>query len=212
MDYGDKYFNVKIGGVVPSGIAYQRPISTGRLTSFRNGDYGYHRALGTYDYTPPTNPIHIAQLDWTAISPFITLKDNNVFGNKSRFTDQFGNQPGSFVNNYVIDHLTGLAWKRVLSGLVTWNDAIDAAQIEVFEGESGWRVSSIDETHSILDYTTFNTLNYSPMSLLFHSNNQWTSVAQSGTNAYYHNPVHGNIGYIGITNTARFLLCRNHFN
>jgi len=207
----DKYFNVQTQ-VQKSGIAYQRPTSTGRLTSYRTGDYGYHRALGSYDYTPPINPTHIAQLDWTSVSPFITLKENNVFGNKSRFTDKLGNEPGSFVNNYIIDHLTGLAWKRVLSSLVTWNDAIDAAQIEVFEGESGWRVSSIDETHSILNYTTFKTLNYTPMSPLFHTNNQWTSVAQNASNAYYHNPVHGNIGFVSIGSTARYLLCRNHFN
>lgn len=206
----DKYFNVQTQ-VQKSGIAYQRPTSTGRLSSFRNGDYGYHRALGTYDYTPPPNPIHIAQLDWTSGSPFITLKENNIFGNKSRFTDINGNEPGSFTTNYVIDHLTGLAWNRVLSSLVTWNDAIDTAQAFSFEGFSDWRVSSIDETHSILNYTTFETLNYSPMNSLFHSNNQWTSVVQNSSNAYYHNPVHGNIGFVSIGSNARYLLCRNHF-
>lgn len=220
--FGLRCRNHYTSSIVTSTIAYQRPISTGRITSWYDGDYGYHRGLGSYNYAPPTNFTKIPQLDWTVAyvwdrttytqSPFATLKENNVFGNKSRFTDKVGNEPGSFTSNYIIDHLTGLAWKRVLSSLVTWTDALDAAQAETFEGESGWRVCSIEEFGSIADYAYFKVLNYIPMSSLKHSNNQWTNMAQNSTRAYYYNPVHGQVLFNQLwTNTARYLLCRNHF-
>ena len=39
----DKNFNEQTQ-VQKSGIAYQRPMSKGRITSLMNGDNGYHRA------------------------------------------------------------------------------------------------------------------------------------------------------------------------
>jgi len=158
----NQYFNVKSSGVTPSGIAYQRPQLTGQTTSYRTGDDGWHYANGTYDYTPPLNPTYIAEL-----SDFITLVNNNVFGNTNRFTDENGGQ--TYLNEYVIDHYTGLGYKRVPNSIfVNWNNSIDAANSATDFGFNDWRVPNRNEMYAIakndnlpagvdpLDYSPFN--------------------------------------------------------
>lgn len=106
----DKYFNITSTGVEQSGIMYQRPALTDQTRTIVNGDNGWHTANGTYDYDPPANPTHVAQLDYNDAEPFLTLRENNAFGNTYRFTDENGGQ--TYTNHYVIDHYTGLGWYK----------------------------------------------------------------------------------------------------
>lgn len=180
-----------VGGIVeipnpitPSGIVYRRPILSGQLTSYRTGDDAWHLANGTYDYTPPTNPSSVAQLDTTHATPFLMLKENNAFGNKNRFTDDGGNQ--TYANDYVIDHLTGLGWYRLTQGASTnWNDNIDAAEASVILGYTDWRMANVKEYDSIgnrrmvgFNYAPFN-LTGSPISAY------QTSTTNSNNTANY---------------------------
>jgi len=162
---GGEWSNVVIGNTESSGasgIAYKRPTLTGQITSYRTGDDGWHLANGTYDYTPPSNPVSYAQLDTTDPSPFITLISNNAFGNKNRFTDELGTQ--IYSAGLVIDHLTGLMWRKsdVTDG-GNWDDSIDNAHGLSFGGYSDWRMSNINEFLSISDFSISNNLlDYAP--------------------------------------------------
>lgn len=149
--------------ITPSGIVYQRPSLSGQLTSYRTGDDAWHLANGTYNYTPPTNPSSVAQLDTAHATPFLMLKANNVFGNKNRFTDDGGNQ--TYANDYVIDHLTGLGWYRLTQGASTnWSDNIDAAEASTILSYTDWRMANVKEYDSIGNRRMVG-FNYAPFSL-----------------------------------------------
>lgn len=148
--------------VAQSGIAYQRPSLTGQTTIYRTGDDGWHLSNGTYDYTPPVYPVSYAQLD-----TFITLVDNNAFGNKNRFTDENGLQV--YTNEYVIDHLTGLGWDFDLDvNTYSWNDTIDNAIASSKYSYTDWRIPNVKEWNSILQLDanlTTTMLNYAPFNM-----------------------------------------------
>jgi len=110
------------GGITPSGILYQRPYAVQKI-SYRTGDLGWHQQNGSFDFTIPANPAVIQCLDMSAVDWVYTLKYDNVFGTKARFTTSMGNSPANgipyafqlsdftqvgAVNWYVIDHLTGM--------------------------------------------------------------------------------------------------------
>lgn len=194
-----------------SGIAYKRPILTAQTTSYRTYDDGWNLANGVYDYTPPVYPINHAQLDTTSLTPFLTLKENNAFGNKNRFTDDTGAQ--TYANDYVIDHLTGLGWYRVrITPNETWNDAVDNSQASTAVSLSGWRLPNKNEYESIMDDEQSQTLNYLPFSIAITTDDFWTSttVKTSTTTAY----LVKNVGIItnkAKTGTDSYLICRNHY-
>jgi hypothetical protein len=135
----DYYAEVKITGVTPSGILYQRPPITQR-TSYRSGDTGWAFQNGYYNYSSdPINPAVIQQLDYTDTTNFFfKLKFNNAFGNKNRFTNSLGvnsNASGRIIgmsftgalSNYIIDNLTGWAFTSFdAGGSVSWNGTIDS--------------------------------------------------------------------------------------
>lgn len=156
---GVPYGTVKAGGsinvisdtIVPTGIMYKRPFVSQR-TSFRTGDVGWHVQNGTFNFAHPTNPETFQELDLAATDWFYTLKYNNAFGNKYRFTNSVGSEAldgkvnfsgaktyttGGGVNYYVIDHLTGLGFYVANLGNTattvgtpangSWNNAIDVA-------------------------------------------------------------------------------------
>ena len=127
----------------PSGIQYSQ-LTLGQPTSYRTGDEGWQIANGVWDRVDPTFPIHAATLDLDAADPFSTLVDNNVFGNKSRFTDEAGVAAVKKVltsSGLVIDHFKGLMWYAVASGQVAWNTAIDGAVASTQGGFSDWHVA-----------------------------------------------------------------------
>jgi hypothetical protein len=134
----DYYAEVKITGVTPSGILYQRPPITQR-TSYRTGDTGWAYQNGYYDYSSdPINPAVIQQLDYTDTTNFFfKLKFDNAFGNKNRFTNSLGvnsNASGRIIgmsftgalSNYIIDNLTGWAFSAINNGAnINWAATID---------------------------------------------------------------------------------------
>lgn len=150
-----------------SGIAYQRPPLTGQDTSFATYDDNWHRANGTYDYTPPVYPVSYALLDTTATYPFETLVHNNFFGNKYRFTDSTGDSSGvaTTAEGYFIDHLTGLGYKKVQLNNLDFLTALSTAQALSFNGFDDWRVVNIKELYSLFWYETGDGLNYSPINI-----------------------------------------------
>lgn len=143
----NQYFNITSTEIESSGIAYRRPIPPGNNTSYRTGDSGWHRSNGSYDYIAPTNPTHIATLD-TSVNNMITLKDNNVFGNKNRFTDPVGGQDMS-TYNYTIDHLTGLGYCYTRLTGMNWDEVIDHAFTATTSGYNDWRITNYHEASEL---------------------------------------------------------------
>jgi hypothetical protein len=119
--------------IVPNGVLFQFPTPS-QYTSYRTGDEGWRVQNNWYDYSRPTNPKAIAELDYTSANFWYLLKNNLVVGgvsNKTRFVDVDGGQTWSVTGNkdlLIIDKLTGLGIYRNAqpSGdLKTWNNAID---------------------------------------------------------------------------------------
>jgi len=189
--------------IVPSGIAYQRPSLTGQTTSYRTGDDAWQVANNPYS-TAPTNPTHIARL-----VNFTTLAENNAFGNTNRFTDSVGGQ--TYVNNYVIDHFTGLGIYRVLSLATDWNNSIDNALSSTQNGLAGWKIPNYNEWLSVCDFSLVdNKLDYAPFSISGNSRH-WTSttLADTTANAWFFQRTMG--GIVKTTSTNFYLLFRNHY-
>lgn len=195
-----------------SGIAYRRPQLTGQLTSYRTGDDAWHLANGTYDYTPPLYPTSYAQLDPGAITPFTTLLNNNVFGNKERYTDDAGGQ--IYANGYIIDHLTGLGWYNYDLGDGIWNTHIDTAHAATTLGYADWRLPNIEELYSILNKGQSNMLSGSPFSNLNSLVIRTSSTRIASTsNAWYASTSTGVINPIAKTSSFNIRGCqvRNHY-
>jgi len=117
-------------GGSPSGIVYDFPALSGQWTSYRTGDDGWLAQNGWYDYTRPSNPLYIQELDLTLSNYYYRLKNNNTFGNKLRFTDVDGGQTFSSTGNknlVFIDHLTGLMWTRTRITNGSWDNFIDTS-------------------------------------------------------------------------------------
>jgi len=196
---------------VKSGIIYKRPYLNTQLVSYSNFDDGYNLANGVYDYTPPSNPLHLSQLDSASGTPFLTLKENNEFGNKNRFTDELGGQ--TYANDYIIDHLTGLGWSRILIPANTWVNQLNYANNSTLNGFTDWRMCNLMEALSIADEGKSNVLFYSPFNLnalVVTSTTRTANTAQaylltSSTLNYIISPLK--------TSTLRTSMqCRTHYN
>ena len=147
-----------------SGILYNRPIYSGWRTSFANYDEAYQKANGTYDYTK-INPEFIARLDYSVTNAFFTLTELNSFSNLARFTDENGyyytnpfdsgsaTNQSAFASDYIIDHLTGLGWRRTkISG--NWATLLSSAESQTFATYSDWRIPTIYELFSLVNCDT----------------------------------------------------------
>ena len=120
-------------GSSPSGVLF-KTIEPSRWTSYRTGDEGDRAQTGFFDYTPPSNPATIAELDYSiGANYFYKLKNPlivNGVSSTARFVDVNGIQAFSAVENAnlaFIDKLTGLMFTRFNLGASTWNNAIDDA-------------------------------------------------------------------------------------
>ena len=220
-----------------SGIHYKRPIYTGWRTSFANYDDAWQAAAGTYDYTPPAIPVSFAALDVVATFPFHTLKENNAFGNKFRFTDENGeyysdpfddttkSDPNAFSTDYVIDHLTGLGWKRTPESDRQWATGLSLANSSTHAGYSGYRMANLQEmmTLSSMDNPDMGSgrkgvLNFFPFNDDRFFNYYTSTVSSSGTRpaeTYY--PAAGSAVSLAITvrnrvvDPADYWIVRNHY-
>ena len=93
-----------------SGIQYRRPLDTMVTTSYAVYDDGWQRSNGKYNYPRPSNPLYCQDLDVSTDPTGNTLLNNNAFGNKIRFTDEFGVSSLDQQDIYTIDNLTGLGY------------------------------------------------------------------------------------------------------
>ncbi len=212
--YDNITIEVPIATTQPSGIAYQRPSSTGQLVSYATGDDGYHYINGTYDYTPPTNPVSIAALDWSALEPFKTLLYDNEYGDKNRFTDDVGTQV--YANDLVKDHFTGLMYYRLLLTDDTWTNQMAAAFNSTQGGYSDWRVTNYNECQIInkqsfggeiaMFYSPFNIANTSGNSILIS-----TTRGNNSTQTYSFETIQGGRYQNTVKSTTfkKVLLVRN---
>jgi hypothetical protein len=192
---------------VKSGIAYQIPL-TGQTTSYALYDDAWHLVNGTYDYTPPTNPISIAQLDTTHATPSLFLKQNNSFGNLNRFTDINGLQV--YGNDYVIDHLTRLGVLRTYSGLYDWATQLTTANSSTDLGYTDWRIASAEEMISLASNSQNGPLYYGGLLIGGARFSSSTRVASSTKALYIQQSVYGLTTFTK-TSSLLSVLVRNHF-
>jgi len=119
-------------GSSPSGVLF-KTIEPSERVSYRTGDEGWRAQNGWFDYTPPTTPAAIAELDFTSANAFFLLKNNlivNGVSSKTRFVDVNGVQVFTSTGNanlVIIDKLTGLMYTRTSVTGGTWENAIDNA-------------------------------------------------------------------------------------
>lgn len=132
MSMGITIFNNAVGGggSAPSGVLF-KTIEPSQYTSYRTGDEGWRVQNGWFDYTPPSNPAAVAELDYTQTNYFDVLKNPlvvNGVSSTNRFVNVFGNLiGGSGSNTIVIDKLTGMAYLQYGFNKANWNAAIDDA-------------------------------------------------------------------------------------
>jgi hypothetical protein len=154
-------------GHVPVGIAYDRPEYDGWRETFELYDSKWQLDNGTYEYTPPEHPVSYAELDLDATYPFHTMKADNAFGNRARFTDTNGGYyPNPWINatvdkdgitqgtqfsvNYMIDHLTGLGWDWNEISASNWMNALTEGNGRTgADGSTDYRLCSVPEILSI---------------------------------------------------------------
>jgi hypothetical protein len=116
----------------PSGVLF-KTIEPSQYTSYRTGDEGWRVQNNWYDYTPPSNPKAVAELDYTQTNYVDVLKNPlivNGVSNTHRFVNVFGalfGTGGAGNNTVVIDKLTGMAYLNNAATILNWNGAIDYA-------------------------------------------------------------------------------------
>jgi hypothetical protein len=110
-----------------------KTIEPSQYISYRTGDEGWRVQNGFFDYTPPTNPAAVAELDYTSANFFNVLKTPlvvNGVSSTTRFVDVNGIQAFSATGNanlVVIDKLTGMMYTRTNLGNLDYNTGIDFA-------------------------------------------------------------------------------------
>ena len=171
-------------------------MATGQTTSYATGDDG-NLQLGRN---------------------FLTLTDNNPFGNTNRFTALNGTQ--TYSNDIVLDWATYdgqtvLGWYRIPQGnAITWANALSGANAISIIGYSGWRLPNINELMSIGIFSQIDMFNYSPFNIL--NKLIWTSTtALANTANAYRTSTTGFMtnGSKTATNTGQcYIPCRNFTN
>lgn len=102
---------------------------------------------------------------------FLTLAENNYFGNTNRFTDTLGGQ--TYTNNIVLDWSTFeeasgdvMGYFRVLQGAATWATAIsNCLAFTAGSFVSGWYLPNVVELLSIMNFSKALYLTYGPFSI-----------------------------------------------
>ncbi len=207
------YVNSNCPTVNPSTIYYSRPPLTGMYQIYYNYDDGWQLSAGTYNYIQPIRPLSIAKLDTSQIGILKnnTLISNNFYGNKYRFTDEFGGQ--TYTSKYMIDHLTGLGWDMNLRSGLTFSQCLLLSTGNTLAGFADWRLPNINEydtLHSNQDQYTHLGVNLGNVHLRS-STIRWDGVTYSLFFNYQ-----GYVGSLLLSNTLdsiyRVIFVRNHYN
>ena len=110
-----------------------KTIEPSQYTSFQTGDEGWRVQNGFFDYTPPSNPAAIAELDYSiGANYFYQLKNPlivNGVSSTTRFVDLNGVQVFGATNNVnavFLDKLTGMMITR-LTPAALWGLSITNA-------------------------------------------------------------------------------------
>jgi len=149
--------------VAAYGQGYMYPPPTGQTTSYRVGDDAWVEQ-NIFAAARAAQKLKV----FNTLVDFVTLQNNNVFGNKNRFTDtaggqEYGTGSNGSVANYIIDHYTGLGiYYYNGGGTLLWNDEIDDAVNLTYNGWSDYFLPSTNQYRSILQFISAGVLNYPP--------------------------------------------------
>lgn len=189
------------------GIQYQRPSPTGQTTSYALYDDAWKLFNNPYPDSP-VNPKYCQEL-----ADFYTLKHNNAFGNKFRFTDGSGNNgtDGTNINvPYCIDNLTGLGWKTIRTQNKTFDQALTECEALTFESYSDWYLPNINELYSLFIYYKPSFSN-SLVLLQAAENTRSSTTNEHTTTQSYHNSNSRQIRQSNKTQLTNYYPVRNHF-
>ncbi len=214
-----QHLYIKQKTCVGTGIFYDRPPLTGIYTIYQNFDNGWHLSAGTYNYTPPEYPLNYAMLDTsiTGVSsanqydgPGMnnTLKYDNFYGNKYRFTDEFGGQ--TYTSGYMIDHLTGLGWDMNLVNNENYETILLASTAHTFGGFNDWRLPNINEVDSINSNRNW----YAHCGVDLGQASLWTSTTRfNATTSIIYLSVYSSQSLLKTTVSTSYnrIFCRNHY-
>jgi hypothetical protein len=199
-------------------IIYDPAIYTGATISYATGDDKWSFDNGDKTYSPPSGVL--AQLDNSSITPFLTLLNNNAFGNKNRFTNSLGGATydgsGGEIIGYTIDHLTRYGITITLTNTTSWGDALNIANSSNFGGFSDWRLPDCNEIGKLLNHdpSISTLLDYSPFNINS-SDAIWTSttIQNDSTRAGVVSLQSGTQGRdIKTRQNTKLLLFRNHYS
>lgn len=200
-----------------TGILYRAPLYT-QKTSYNTGDEGDNMTNGVYNYTPPLYPDVIQDLDYTvtAANVYYTLKSNNVFGNKFRFTNGSGaDLSGAGASGIIIDHLYNLMWFGTQQGVASsWSNAftiVTASNAANPGGFNNWRLPTKGEWWTILEEHNASTAFRNPFSNLT-AGIYWTSTTNPAATTQALNVFNGRLitATAKTTNTYRVALVRKY--
>jgi hypothetical protein len=182
--------------VEPSGVLF-KTIQPSQYTSYATGDEGWRAQNNWYDYTPPTNPKAVAELDYTSANFFWVLKNPlvvNGVSSTTRFVDVNGIQAFSATGNanlVVIDKLTGLMFTKTLLTAAVWGTAISNALAYSIVVNTitynDWYVTSLNECLNIynLDQTvSINVDSATGFTIFPVPTSIWLSTSQTGLSKY----------------------------
>jgi hypothetical protein len=207
----------------PSGVLLQFPTPS-QYTSYRTGDEGWRVQNNWYDYTRPTNPKTIAELDFTSANFWYLLKNNLIVGgvsNKTRFVDVDGGQTWSATGNknlLIIDKLTGVGIYRNAqpSGdLKTWNNAIDDGLSLSITVNSivydDWYLITVQEFFDLLSirFKQNNWIDSNTSNVIFPTRstgtsiNYWVSTTLEPTTSSAYGPRVSDLSFGELINTAK---------
>lgn len=184
-------------------FVYSYPRTTGQTTSYAVGDDAYIRAL--YFSNIPAGR-HNELLNFT------TLLNNNVFGNKNRFTDIHGLQ--LWTDNYLIDNYTGLGWYITLQSASSWFAAISAA-LAASKTVNGivyddWFMPNLAQQVSLFNYELLAVvLSWGPMNTTSGLGTSTTTLNVGST--YNAKPDSGTASNGVKTVLLNYFICRKHF-
>ena len=206
--------------VTLSGTKYHRNYHTLQTTSYIQYDDGWNVTNNIYDATNPETPLIYAELDLVTDPTGYTLKSNNEFGNKIRYTDTSGVASLDVQNIYVIDNWTGLAhwmtgngaYKASYNNFLGTGGLLESYNASTLQGYSDWFVANNAIFNNILTYEGMATLsNAWNIPYRITSKDHYNScTSQGAANNFY---IHWQVGsqYNAKTTSRHWLMTRIHF-